>query len=467
MIPAEGQVIGQHYALVRLLDQGGMGAVWVARDLRSDAVVALKLLHYSLAHRVAFRRFRREALALERLNHPNVVRIVAHGVDASAPFIAMELLQGENLRCLIERRGALPSRQALDITRHAASGLGAAHALGIVHRDVKPSNLFLCDGAGAGTVKVVDFGIAIGELLETDSQSTGTGFIGSPAYMSPEQARAETVDRHADIWSLAVVAFQLLTGREPFAGANVPETLQRICSGQVPLPSLVASGLPLRLDEVFLRAFARKREHRFTDVSQFVDALDAAFAGVPDGAAISLPPVTRAGRTVATVSYVPGLAQLATPAWSGSRLLRGASLLVLALAGLLLTRPSASEFHALGSPWDEQTNASPAAPLQSASALGAEPPGDVPKLSVSSSAPLALDPPTAKRRAGGRAPGRALPSPVLPVASNSSAASAPPIAVRYDPVFGLRVSPPNAPEKPNPGDPAAHDVSRLDSASVR
>jgi eukaryotic-like serine/threonine-protein kinase len=465
MTPEVGQIVGQRYALERLLDRGGMGAVWVARDIQTEAVVAVKVLH-ALAHPPALRRFRREAAALERLAHPNVVRIVAHGVDASAPFIAMELLHGENLRSLLQRQGTLSLRRALDITRQAASGLAAAHALGIVHRDIKPSNLFLCDSAGAARVKVVDFGIAIGELLEADSQSTGTGFIGSPAYMSPEQARAETVDAHADIWSLSVVAFQMLTGREPFNGANVPETLQRICSGQAPLPSQVARGLPARLDDVFARAFAANRQARFPNLSRLLEALEAAVAGVPDVTAISLAPSPAAGRTAVTVSYTPSAAQPTVRAKESSRWRRAAPLLLGATAALLLSRAAACGLQT-ATPQAVVKAASAPLPLRLPRAVAADSPAPPVEPSPQTVAAAGSAPPKSRPLAGARTTERGHDSSPTPSAPNSVAAVVPSIAVSVDPVFGLRVSSPNAPQKPNPGDVVADGTAQHVSARSR
>ena len=186
MVPEPGLLVGGRYILEALLDEGGMGAIWSAHDRVSAAPVALKFLSgWSLADRSALKRFQREARALERLTHPNVVRILGHGVEGRAPFIAMQRLAGEPLRALIRRVGTLTPRRALTIARQAAAGLVAAHALGIVHRDIKPSNLFLCAIGPEVSVKVIDFGIATGEILETESHGSATALIGSPAYMSP------------------------------------------------------------------------------------------------------------------------------------------------------------------------------------------------------------------------------------------------------------------------------------------
>lgn len=290
MIPEAGTVIDGRYALLGPLDRGAMGAVWLARDNETQRLIAVKVLLERAIDDDAVKRFRREANALEHLDHPHIVRLLDHGVYNRAPFIAMELLDGESLKRFSKRR-ELPALEVLELLRQAAAGLAAAHALGIVHRDVKPSNLFVCHEPGAARVKVIDFGIARGDLLELSTQSADSRCIGSPAYMSPEQVRGEHVDQRADLWSLSVVAFKLLTGYEPFAGANVPETLERICSGKAPRASGSGRALPAALDAFFERAFAASVGARFQNVDELLRDLCRVFGVAPNSAAS---PLTRA-----------------------------------------------------------------------------------------------------------------------------------------------------------------------------
>lgn len=442
MVPEAGAVVGGRYRLARLLDQGGMGAVWLAHDTRGGQAVAVKFLSRSSASRATLRRFGREARALERLRVTNVVQIIGHGVDGGAPFIAMELLVGENLRSLLRRRGPLTPQQALDILRQTAAGLAAAHALGIVHRDIKPSNLFICASPGPiGTVKIIDFGIATGEVIDGDSQASRTGLIGSPAYMSPEQARAEDVGSQADVWSLSVVAFQMLTGREPFAGANVPETLERVCSGKVPLPSTVAAGLPARLDAVFSCAFARERQNRFQDVDALIAALDQAYDGASNRPASTSRSLGKAGRSTPTTSFGSnGRAALTRFGHFRKRLGLSIGLLGLAAMGSFLAHQPASPSFTKAA---AASTRSP--PLVSAvSRLRSE---QKPENAVPSVSQLPVAPPKAATpRPPALQPKRRVENGPLsrPMASASSALTpAPPTPpVEHDPIFGLPVKSP-------------------------
>jgi len=296
-----GAVIGGRYTLLGPLDRGAMGAVWVARDANTREQVALKVLTQSLLDETSARRFQREARALMHLDHSHVVKLRAHGLQDNTPYIAMELLDGETLRSLIKRRRALPPAEVVEFLQQAAAGLSAVHALGIVHRDVKPGNLFVSTSGSAAVLKIIDFGIAAGEAIETGDTLTH-GLIGSPAYMSPEQARGERVDHLADVWSLAVVAFELLTGKEPFAATDLPETFQRICSGIPPKASAVASGLPAGTDALFERAFAADREKRFQSVTRLVDELAKVCAGAPHRPAKTLSSPPSSGRVTATTT---------------------------------------------------------------------------------------------------------------------------------------------------------------------
>jgi len=432
MFPEPGLVVGGRYVLKALLDHGGMGAVWSADDRVDARSVAIKFLTSSwLADRSALRRFRREARALERLDHPNVVKIVGHGLEENAPFIAMELLEGEPLKELL-RRGALLPQQALEIIRQAAAGLIAAHALAIVHRDVKPSNLFLCASERDRiTVKVIDFGIATGEVLEGDSQASGTGMIGSPAYMCPEQARGRPVDTQADVWSLAVVAFQMLTGREPFAGADVPETLQRICSGVAPVPSAVAVGLPTGVDEVFACAFAPSPAARYADVNQLVAALDRAYQGAPERAASSRTPIRQTGRTTATASFHPSEAVPRSAPLSSARARRWQAALVVG-AGLSVVAAFRSVSQAPASASAVKSRLAPTVPSAPASNTSARL-TVVPSSSAADSPSVARASVVSQTRSAAVRVQRA----VVRAAPSASPSEPAPKSIELDPIFGL------------------------------
>jgi eukaryotic-like serine/threonine-protein kinase len=444
-----GSSIGERYSLVRALDRGGMGTVWEACDV-SGSAVAIKFLSYSVANPAALRRFRREAKALEHLNHPNVVRIIDHGLEDNVPFIAMELLKGQSLRSLLQS-GPLPPRQALEVLRDTALGLGAAHALGIVHRDVKPSNLFLCSGEARSLTKVIDFGIATGDRFETDSQGSTTGMIGSPAYMSPEQARGERLDHSADVWSLAVVAFQMLTGREPFSGANIPETLQRICSGRVPRASELASGLPAGIDKIFQRAFAAKPDQRIASLTELMTALQTAYRAAPNVAATRLAP-NKTGRSDTTLSFGVVDARAARLPGGGRAWLVAIALITAAVAALwhasngddqeVATRPADGPERAPESPQVAAVPASVANDAATAELVVPRAPESKPPAASpdrKKTAPFKPPRPDASAKAGKPEPPSVAASPVRALPSA--------VAPDLDPVFGLRVSKPDAREE--------------------
>jgi eukaryotic-like serine/threonine-protein kinase len=273
-----GELVASKYRLERPLAQGGMGSLWVARHVELDVEVAIKFsaMERNDAHD---QRFRREARAAARLKSAHIVQVFDYGFDGGEPYIAMELLEGESLRDLLEREGSLPLHRAAALVAEIAKGLQVAHEAGIVHRDLKPSNLFLSRVGGEQVVKIVDFGIAkaaaeagnetAAGVPNLGSEATRVGtIIGSPAYMSPEQASGELVDQRSDLWSLAVVTFRLLTGVVPFTAATPAETLDRILSA--PLPPM-----PEALAGFFARGLARSKEQRFQSAQELSSALEA------------------------------------------------------------------------------------------------------------------------------------------------------------------------------------------------
>ena len=274
-----GQVIAGRYKLEALIGQGGMGCVWRAQHLTLQTPVAIKLLTPQPSHREELEgRFVREAKAAAALRSSNVVQILDHGVEDGMPFIAMELLEGESLKDRLEREGTLSPRRTAEIMKGVVRGVGRAHRAGIVHRDLKPDNIFLAaedDEAGGFVVKVLDFGIAkLVEKPKEDGVATRTGaMMGTPFYMSPEQARGlGDLDARSDLWSLAVIVFECLTGQRPFEADIMGELVMRICSEPVPVPSSVAP-VPAGFDEWFARAVERDRAARFPDVRSFATAL--------------------------------------------------------------------------------------------------------------------------------------------------------------------------------------------------
>jgi serine/threonine-protein kinase len=273
-----GTVLSGKYKLVSLLGEGGMGAVWRAEDLRlGGAPVAIKLMHSRDAAQPEIRaRFEQEVRTAARLRHPHVAQVYDVGVDeqSGAPFFAMELLEGETLKERLVRGGVLGPAELARVVSHVAHGLSRAHELGIVHRDLKPANIFLVQNADGGQAKVLDFGIAKRMSHSLMHGATATGMVlGTPFYMSPEQIlSSKDVDHRSDVWSLAVIACESLTGRLPFEADNLPGLSLAICQGRPTLPSLLGP-VPPGFDVWFERATSLDRQQRFDSVLQMAQLL--------------------------------------------------------------------------------------------------------------------------------------------------------------------------------------------------
>ncbi len=276
-----GQIIADRFALESLIGTGGMGDVWRAEHTRLRSPVAVKLLHDAVAeHEEAVPRFLREAQACAAIRGPNVVQVLDFGVDEGTPYIAMELLEGESLRERLAREGRLTPDATQRVIGQVGKAIGRAHKLGIVHRDLKPANIHLCPDDDGEVAKVLDFGLA--KLLEGTSLAgapiTVTGAImGTASYMSPEQARGRTdLDHRADLWSLAIIAFQCLAGRLPLTGRNQADLILAICTEPLPVPSAVAKHVPPAFDAWFARGTKRSPDDRFQSAAEMTDALTAA-----------------------------------------------------------------------------------------------------------------------------------------------------------------------------------------------
>jgi len=260
------QIISGKYRLERHLARGGMGAVWRARHLDLDVDVALKFPRSEPNwDESANRRFKSEARAAAAIRSPHVVQIHDFGFHEDRPFIAMELLAGEDLGTLLDRVGQLTTDEAAPLFHDAVKGLRAAHDAGLVHRDIKPSNLFLAEQGGETVLKLLDFGIAKRASGE-GGDTTGNLVYGSPSYMSPEQARGKSVDARSDTWSLAAVLFRMLSGHPPFDGENSADILVRVCTEAPPLISSLVPELEAA-DEFFSKALATDPERRFESVT--------------------------------------------------------------------------------------------------------------------------------------------------------------------------------------------------------
>jgi serine/threonine-protein kinase len=278
--PEAGQVLS-HYRLIERIGEGGMGVVWKAMDTTLDREVAIKLLPEGFSgspDRLA--RFEREAKLLANLNHPSIAAVYGLHEHDGTRFIAMELVPGETLTERLMRRSP-PLEESLELARQVADALEAAHDRGVIHRDLKPANIQV---TANGMAKVLDFGLAksLEEPIAEDSESsptialdeTAAGVIlGTPAYMSPEQVRGETLDRRTDIWSFGCVLYEMLTGRRCFGGDTAPDILARIV-GSEPDLDLLPIETPVRIRTMLQRALEKKPRRRLRDIGEFRIALE-------------------------------------------------------------------------------------------------------------------------------------------------------------------------------------------------
>jgi serine/threonine-protein kinase len=272
--PSAGDIVGGKYRLSRLLGEGGMGIVFEAEHLRLMQQVAIKWLRPDvLALPDALERFEREARAICRMRGPHVAHVMDVDADGHGrPYMVMELLRGRDLEAELQARGALPVSEAVDWVLQACAAISEAHAEGIVHRDLKPSNLFLAEEAGARVVKVLDFGIS--KLARDEPAVTTTAVtLGTPLYMSPEQVRSsKDVDARADIWSLGVILYELVTGSPPFLGTTTA-AIAAIVADATPRPREARPAVPEGLERVIMTALAKCPDDRFPTAEALAAAL--------------------------------------------------------------------------------------------------------------------------------------------------------------------------------------------------
>lgn len=268
----EGSIVDGRFAIESLAGSGGMGHVYRARDHDTGNTVALKVLREGVVG--AVERFKREAEALAALSHPAVVGHVAHGETDAGPYLAMEWLEGHDLHSELRTRGTLPLDRALLVARQVAAGLGHAHAHGLVHRDVKPSNIFFVDGDVART-KVIDFGLA--RAGDAKSEATKTGImVGTPGYMAPEQVRGVVaLEPSVDVFALACVVFKCLTGQGPFQAGNVVGTLAKVLFDPPPHASELAADVSPALDALLLEMLSKEPSLRPRDGADVLRRLEA------------------------------------------------------------------------------------------------------------------------------------------------------------------------------------------------
>jgi len=297
--------LASQYAVERELGRGGMGAVFLARDVRLDRFVAIKVLPPHLAADTELRElFLREARTAGRLSHPNIVAVFRADEIAGHPFFAMPFIEGENLAERVGAQGPLPAADAVRFLREVAWALAYAHARGVIHRDVKPENIMI--ERGAGRAIVTDFGIArveFGPTLAHDGLIVGTA-----SYMSPEQIKGEPLDGRSDLYALGVVGFLLLSGRLPFSADSVSAVLNAHINHAAPALASVAPRVPAPIAAVIDRCLQKDREARYPTGESLADALEKALR-------LSEPALTRTGefdaRTVAPREAAVALQQAA------------------------------------------------------------------------------------------------------------------------------------------------------------
>jgi serine/threonine protein kinase len=313
-----GALVTPSIRLTRLLGRGGMGSVWVAEHLRlrTDVVVKFMAPEYA-ADAGARTRFEREATLAAQAKSPNVVQVFDHGVsDLGFPYIAMELLVGEDLGKRIEREGLIEPKLLAGVLKQACNGLSRAHQKGIVHRDIKPENVFLCDEDGEIVVKLLDFGIAKSEAISKDFAGTRTGaMMGTVYYMSPEQTMgAKFVDPRSDLWALGVVTYYALTGARPFDADAIGALVLAITQAPVVPPSVHNPALGPAIDRFMERALARPLEARFQSAKEMSEAFNAAI-GLSTAPSLGTARTARASAPEAEQSA--SLRASAAPAQSG------------------------------------------------------------------------------------------------------------------------------------------------------
>ena len=405
--------------LSRLLGQGGMGSVWLADHLALQTQVAVKFLSQEMAASPeAIERFKREATAAAQIRSPHVVQTLDHGITADGvPYIVLELLEGEELGARMEREPRLPVALVALVVSQVCKALAKAHSLNIVHRDIKPDNIFLVDVDGEPFVKVLDFGIAK-KTGESSLKMTSTNaMIGTPYYMSPEQAfSSKDVDARTDLWALAVVAYYALVGDVPFSGETVGAICLAIDKAQYTPVTQLRPELPPALDAWFARAFARKLDKRFASAREMADAFQAAI-----GDEVSAPmSAAWASRRPSALPPAPTRSRWMLPA-----LLAG---VLLALGGGLalgLSRPSkvaATPAPSASLTSTEPPAVAPSAPEPSATAA----PSPSPPLSAAEQPPSLPGTPPSK-------PGVPRTNPPPPPKKTNSLSPPPPVTTRESP----------------------------------
>lgn len=275
--PLIGRLIDQRYRVTRRLARGGMATVYVAQDERLERPVALKVMHPYLAESDAFvERFHREARAAARIVHPGVVSVFDQGVVSGQGFLVMELIDGTNLRELLNAQGAFTIPQALRYTTDILEALRAAHRMGVIHRDIKPENILVPTD---GPAKVADFGLA--RAVSEGSMFTTGNMLGTVAYIAPEIALTTEADARSDLYSVGIMLYEMLTGAVPWADESALQIASHHVSDDVPSPSATLPWIPREIDDLVAALTARDPANRCADASDALDLVARAAASIP------------------------------------------------------------------------------------------------------------------------------------------------------------------------------------------
>jgi serine/threonine protein kinase len=349
-MPSAGDTIAYRFRLIRELGHGSMGTVWLAWHLTLEVPCALKFIVSEGANDAAYRtRFDTEARTTAQLRSPNVVRVLDHSLSEDvAPYIAMEFLDGEDLRARLSRVGRLDARATCDLVSQIARGLAEAHAAGIVHRDLKPENIFFAREGEQEVVKILDFGVARWNARSPVDE--GDGLIGTLEYMSPEVACGASVDYRYDLWALSVIAYECLTGCLPFRGDSIPQVLASIRGGVAPLPSEVVPELGPDFDRWWTRATSRTIEDRLDGAPELARSLRRTL-GLAEAEGNDGESLRADGAHVSSLASIEGYASpmdrpRARPRARAMLGLVAASLLAVAVAVLLSARVTGERFDA-------------------------------------------------------------------------------------------------------------------------
>lgn len=269
-----GEILGNRYKLIREVGSGGMAWVYLGEDLLDSHRVAVKVLYPHYTEDMSYiQRFVREAKLALGLDSPHIVRVLNYGADRDVHYLVMEYIEGKDLKEILDIKGRLPHQEALSIVSQVIQALHRANERGIVHRDIKPQNLMITTD---GTVKVLDFGIARVRALPSITQS---GFVGSPYYISPEQAMGENVDIRSDIYSLGVVTYEMLTNTLPFDASTPWSVISQHIASAPPTRPLEEANVPPVVAQLVLKALSKRPEDRFQSPTELLQAVQAAAAG--------------------------------------------------------------------------------------------------------------------------------------------------------------------------------------------